>query len=163
MTSDCTAWRDWVTGESSRAVWFYRSIGTSRPPRTTRWRHLASTLTSPDYLANYDYNRTKVVEATAKARLSSDYLNHMDQYTRRVDGVLRRSGSQVSTRPARGVRLKGHEPTEEELNQLLIKLKSRSVRNLPRLNPVHDMATQLKQERAKRKALEEQLAAMQQS
>jgi hypothetical protein len=43
-----------------------------------------------------------------------------------------------------------------------VKLKSRSTRRLQPLNHAKDMATQLRQEREKRKALEEQLATLQQ-
>jgi len=151
-----------VSGESSRAVWFYRSMSSRQPVRSSRWKQLASTLTSPDYMTNFDYNRTKVVGSCSKFKLTSDYLTHMGQYKHRMEGVLVRSSSQVTTKPARGVRLKGQEPTDEELNQLLVKLKSRPTRRLQPLNHAKDMATQLRQEREKRKALEEQLATLQQ-
>jgi len=136
-------------------------MSSRQPQRSSRWKHLAGTLTSPDYMANYDYSRTKVMGASSKVKLASDYLTHLDQYKHRVEGVLTRTGSQVTTKPARGVRLKGQEPTDEELSQLLVKLQARPTRPL---QPLHarDMATQLKQERAKRRALEEQLAALQQ-
>lgn len=163
MTADCTAWKDWVSGESSRAVWFYRSMSSRQPIRTSRWKQLASALTSPDYMTNYDYNRTKVVGACSKVKLASDYLSHMGQYRHRVDRVLTRTGSLASIKPARGVRLKGQEPTDEELNQLLVRLKNRPTRQLQPLQHARDMATQLKQERSKRRALEEQLAALQQT
>lgn len=144
-------------------MWFYRSMSSRQPVRSGRWKQLVSTLTSPDYMTNYDYNRTKVVGSCSKVKLASDYLSHRDQYQHRVEKVMTRTGSLASIKPARGVRLKGQDPTDEELTQLLVRLKNRPTRQLQPLHRPRDMATQLKQERAKRRALEEQLAALQQA
>lgn len=164
LNPDHVAWKDWVSGESSRTVWFYRTMG-ERPRKTERWKQLAATLTNPDYRGNFDYRKTQEGHCSLQ-KLSAKFLTEKEASSRHLNSVLIRPGSQAVGR-ARGVRLKGHEPTDEELRQFELR-RAKSTRVLPKLankresdeTLAKEIAEELKRERAKRRQLESQLEAL---
>ena len=166
LNPDHVAWSNWVSGEASRTTWFYRTLGDKGHKHSERWKQLADTMTNPDYRTNFDFQKTQLGHYSGR-KLTQRYLGDKETFNRQVTSVLQRPGTQATMRVAKGVRLKGHEPTEEQLKEYELK-KTKSVRALPKLGKrgdadeaiAHEIAEQLKRERAKRRQLESQLMAL---
>ena len=61
LNTEHVNWSRWVQGETAKTQQFYRLVGNFgfSPARNSRWRQLASELSSPDYRTNFDYQRAR--------------------------------------------------------------------------------------------------------
>ena len=93
LTTQHVNWARWVDGETAKAQRFYRQVGDFgfSPARSTRWRLLASELTSPDYHTNFDYQRAH--HTGSLTRTSLRFLQDKANFHGRVSQALRRTPS----------------------------------------------------------------------
>lgn len=92
LTTEHVNWARWVAGETTKAQRFYRQAGDFgfSPSRSSRWRKLASELTSPDYRMNYDYQKA---HSGSRMRASLCFLEDKAAFHGRVTQVLKRTPS----------------------------------------------------------------------
>jgi hypothetical protein len=93
LNTEHVNWARWVDGETAKAQRFNRIIGDFgfSPARSTRWRQLASELTSPDYRTNFEYQRAHHTGTLSRASLR--FLDDKATFHGRISQALKRTPS----------------------------------------------------------------------